>query len=230
MRNDRRDRRRVRTRWPSASAQYHFRIGRPARPRQVPDRVHRHARPGDRFSGPRSDRLPEAGHRRPAKSASSDCAWRRRPSRSPPKRSAWPRAISNRSKSCRPSPAQPRSSAPRPRERLHSTIRAQPLPLASSRRAFAMARSRLSKNMRRESRSAGSWPESYSASRPSIRPRRGCFQTAATREELEAFIIGFWAFEPMLFAIWAALGPGRFVIRTPLIILVSGARRSRPGA
>jgi hypothetical protein len=37
-------------------------------------------------------------------------------------------------------------------------------------------------------------------------------------EELEAFIIGFWAFEPMLFATWAALGTGRFIIRTPLII------------
>jgi hypothetical protein len=37
-------------------------------------------------------------------------------------------------------------------------------------------------------------------------------------EELEATIIGFWAFEPMLFATWAALGPGRFIIRTPLII------------
>jgi hypothetical protein len=37
-------------------------------------------------------------------------------------------------------------------------------------------------------------------------------------EELEAFIIGFWAFEPMLLATWAALGLGRFIIRTPLII------------
>jgi hypothetical protein len=37
-------------------------------------------------------------------------------------------------------------------------------------------------------------------------------------EEFESIIIGFWAFEPMIFAIWAALGPGRFAIRLPLIV------------
>ena len=45
-------------------SQHSLRIRRPARPRRFPDRVHRHARPGDRLPRPGSDRLPEAGHRR----------------------------------------------------------------------------------------------------------------------------------------------------------------------
>jgi hypothetical protein len=45
------------------------------------------------------------------------------------------------------------------------------------------------------------------------------FPESGAWEELEAIIIGFWAFEPMLFATWAAIGPGRFIIRAPLIIL-----------
>jgi hypothetical protein len=44
------------------------------------------------------------------------------------------------------------------------------------------------------------------------------YPDSGAREELKAIVIGFWAFEPMLFAIWAALGPGRFIIRTPLIL------------
>jgi hypothetical protein len=44
------------------------------------------------------------------------------------------------------------------------------------------------------------------------------FPDSGAWEELEAIIIGFWAFEPMIFAIWAALGPGRFAVRLPLVV------------
>jgi hypothetical protein len=37
-------------------------------------------------------------------------------------------------------------------------------------------------------------------------------------DHLEIFIIGASVFEPMLFAIWAALGPGRIEIRLPIIV------------
>jgi hypothetical protein len=44
------------------------------------------------------------------------------------------------------------------------------------------------------------------------------FADHAPWEELEAIIIGAWVFEPLLFAAWAAFGPGRFAMRATLII------------
>ena len=37
-------------------------------------------------------------------------------------------------------------------------------------------------------------------------------------EWLTELVIGAWVFEPILFAIWTALGPGRFLIRLTLVI------------
>jgi hypothetical protein len=39
------------------------------------------------------------------------------------------------------------------------------------------------------------------------------------REELQSIVIGLFGIEPMLFAIWAAFGPQRAIIRIPLIVL-----------
>jgi hypothetical protein len=45
------------------------------------------------------------------------------------------------------------------------------------------------------------------------------FSNSDTWEWFEAIVIGSWVFQPMLFAVWAALGPGRLAVRIPLVVL-----------